>query len=111
MMRPVSSNAPAEKASFNSAELFNCCTALREPDWSRFSNLELGGCIDAAEEGMDGTCIEGGKSRDNAEFFTIYGHLIEGGCEPITDCDDFDEAQQVAAHLCGLSGLSLQIAC
>lgn len=52
MMRPVPSIAPAEKASFNSTELFNCCTALREPDWSKFSNLELGGCIDAAEEGM-----------------------------------------------------------
>ncbi|WP_107678003.1 hypothetical protein [Agrobacterium sp. LAD9] len=111
MMRSVSSNAPAEKAPFNSAELFNCCTALQEPEWRRFSNLELGGCIDAAQEGMDGTCIEGGKSRDKAEFFTVYGHLIEGGCEAITDCDDFDGAQRVAIHLCGLSGLTLEIVC
>jgi hypothetical protein len=110
-MRPVTPNPPAEKISFNSADLFNCCTALREPEWRRFSNLELGGCIDAAEEGMDGTCIEGGKSRADAEFFTIYGHLIEGGCEAITDCEHFDEAQRIAAHLCGLSGLTLAIVC
>lgn len=97
--------------SFSPAELFNCCTAFQEPDWRRFTNLELGGCIDAAEEGADGTCIEGGQSRADAEFFTVYGRLIEGGCEAITDCDDFDGAQRVAAHLCGLSGLTLQIAC
>lgn len=97
--------------SFSPAELFNCCTALQEPDWSKFTNLELGGCIDAAEEGADGTCIEGGRYRADAEFFTVYGGLIDGVYEPITDCDDFDEAQRVAAHLCGLSGLTLQVTC
>lgn len=102
-MRPTPCPSPAE--------LFNCCTAFQEPDWSKFTNLELGGCIDAAAEGMDGTCIEGGKSRAEAEFFTIYGHLNEGGCEPITDCDGFDSAQRVATRLCVLSGLTLEIVC
>jgi hypothetical protein len=96
---------------FSPAELFNCCTAWKEPDWRRFTNLELGGCIDAAEEGADGTCIEGGQSRADAEFFTVYGRLIEGGCEPITDRDDFEGARRIAAHLCRVSGLTLQIAC
>ena len=67
--------------------------------------------VDAAEEGADGTCIEGGQSRADAEFFTVYGRLTEGGCEVITDCDDFDEAQRVAAHLCGVSGLTLEVLC
>lgn len=97
--------------SFSPAELFDCCTAFKEPDWSKFTNLELGGCIDAAEEGSDGTCIEGGKSRDKAEFFSIYGHRDEGGYEPITDCDDFDDAQRIAARLCALSRLTLEVVC
>lgn len=97
--------------SFSPADLFNCCTGLKEPDWSKFTNLELGGCIDAAEEGMDGTCIEGGKSRSIAEFFTVYGRLIEGGCEAITDRDDFEGAQRIATYLCGLGGLTLEIVC
>ena len=96
---------------FSPEELFNCCAALEAPDWSRFTNLELGGCIDAAGEGTDGTCIEGGKSRDDAEFFTIYGHLKEGGCEAVTDCDDFERAQRIAAHLRSLCGLTLEIHC
>lgn len=97
--------------SFSPEELFNCCTAFQEPDWSRFTNLELGGCIDTAEEGADGTCIEGGQSRADAEFFTIYGRLIEGGCEAITDCEHFDTAHQVAVYLCELSGLTVEQVC
>lgn len=103
-MRPVT-------PSFTADELFNCCTGLNEPDWRSFANLELGGCIDAAGEGASGTMIEGGKSRDEAEFFTIYGRLIVGGCEAITDCDSFEMAERVAAHLCALSSLTLEIVC
>lgn len=36
--------------SFSPADLFNCCTALKEPGWSKFTNLELGGCVDVADE-------------------------------------------------------------
>lgn len=103
MMRPAPLLLPAR--------LFNCCTALGEPDWTRFSNLEPGGCIDANENGADEICIEGGHSRNEASFFTIYGHLREGGCEAITDCADFDSAKRVASRLCALSGLTLEIVC
>ncbi|CUX56133.1 hypothetical protein AGR4B_pAt20443 [Agrobacterium tumefaciens str. CFBP 5621] len=94
-MRPASS--------LFSAELFNCCTALKETDWSRFTTLE------AADEGAD--CIEGGYSPKEASFFTIYGHLKEGGCEAITDCPDSNSASRVASQLCALSGLTLEIVC
>ncbi len=100
---------PAPK--FSLAELFNCCTAFQEPDWSRFTNLELGGCIDAADEDTEGTSIEGGKSRAEAEFFTIHGRLVIGGCEVITDCHNLEDAQLVAARLRDISGLTLEVAC
>ncbi|MGL4094362.1 hypothetical protein [Agrobacterium cavarae] len=103
-MRPVS-------AAFAPNILFNCCTDLKEPDWSVFANLELGGCIDAAEDGSNDTMIEGGKSRYEAQFFTVYGRLIAGGCEAITDCVSFDEAECIAAQLCERSSLTLEVVC
>lgn len=110
-MRPIASVVSAGNMGFTPAELFNCCMDLKEPDWKDFTNLELGGCVDAAGEGPDETCIEGGESREHAQFFTVYGHLSVGGCEAITDSDAFDDAQAVAARLCELSGLTLIIHC
>ncbi|GEM_PF-2507212 len=100
-----------DSATFAPNILFNCCTDLEEPDWRTFSDLELGGCIDAAEDGESGTMIEGGISRDEAQFFTIYGRLIAGGCEAITDCISFHDAECVAAQLCERSSLTLEIVC
>ena len=90
---------------------FNCQPGGLEPDWQRFTNLELGGCIDLAEDGSYGTWIEGGRSRQEAEFFTIYGRLQEGGAEAITDCLDFESARRVTAYLVKRSGLTLEILC
>lgn len=95
---------------FRRDELFNCCTNLEEPNWSRFSNLELGGCIDVAGE-REGSAIEGGISRTEAEFFTVYRRLNEGGCEAITDCASIEGAESVAAVLCRRSSLTLEIVC
>ncbi|MBY3335516.1 hypothetical protein HFN99_01030 [Rhizobium laguerreae] len=86
--------------------LFNCCTEAKEPDWSRFSNLELGGCIDD-----DGYTI-GGIIREEAEFFTVYGRLKGDVCEAITDWHgSFDEAVCTAEELARLSGLPLEVCC
>lgn len=99
-------------AAFSPNVFFNCCTDLKEPDWSVFANLELGGCIDAAEEGTSGTMIEGGKSRQEAQLFTIYGRLIFGvGCEAITDCVSFHEAECIAEQLCERSTLTQETVC
>ncbi|WP_296084135.1 hypothetical protein [uncultured Agrobacterium sp.] len=89
--------------------LFNCCTGNAEPDWSLFDAIELGGCImDTDDDGY----VTGGIDRENAEFFTAYGHLKEGGCEAITDWHgSFDEAVATAQELSRISGLPLHIHC
>lgn len=81
-----------------------------EPDWRIFNGLELGGCVSVAEEGTNETSIVGGMSRDEAEFFTVYGHLIAGGCA-ITDSDTLELAQSVGEHLSQLSGLTTETYC
>lgn len=91
--------------------LFNCCENYSEPDWTQFTNLELGGCIDAAEEGSNDTVTEGGIDRHNAQFFSIYGRLVEGGCDVITDCLKFEDAECIGRELQKLSGLPLEIVC
>lgn len=102
-MRPAMSFAPSE--------LFNCCTDYAEPDWRMFNALEIGGCVSVVEEGTNETSIVGGMSRDEAEFFTVYGHLIAGGCEAITDCETLELAQSIGAHLSQLSGLTAETYC
>lgn len=89
--------------------LFNCCTNAEEPDWSRFDGIELGGCeMDPEEDGV----VNGGIDREQAEFFCVYGHLKEGGCEAITDWHgSFEEAVGIAAELARISGHPMSIVC
>jgi len=61
--------------------------------------------------GREETCIEGGILREDAEFFTIYGRLYFGGCEALTDCNTFEDAEGVAGYLSRLSGLAVQVNC
>lgn len=110
-MRPFSLYLSREEPIFTPRQLYNCCSGEREPDWTRFKNLELGGCIDAAEPGSTNTATEGGISRDEAQFFTIYGRLVEGGCEAVTDCVGFPDSEIIALHLCEISKLTLEIVC
>lgn len=110
-MRPFSLYFAPQEPIFTANQLYNCCPGALEPDWTWFSNLELGGCVDAAEPGSTDTAIEGGISRDDAHFFTIYGRLVEGGCEAITDCVGFLDAEIIALHLCETSKLTLEIVC
>lgn len=86
-------------------KLYNCCTNYEPPDWSQFDGLELGGCID------DDGVTEGGADRDDAEFFTVYGHLKVGGIEAITDCQTFDEGRAVMDYLSDLVGLPGEVFC
>lgn len=85
---------------------YNCCTNDQEPDWTQFTNLELGGCIEEED------CTTGGIDREEAEFFTIYGRLKEGGCEAITDVvDNVEVAISVAEEHSKRSKLPLNIFC
>ena len=94
-----------------SAVLYNCCTNNEAPDWSRFDAIEIGGCRNDAEEGAEETCICGGYMADEAEFFTIYGHLIEGGVEAITDAPTFEQAKTIATVFSGHNGLEVNVMC
>jgi len=58
---------------------WNCCTHGQEPDWSDYDAIELGGC--AITEG----CTERVMNSADADFFTLFGHLKQGGCEAIHD--------------------------
>lgn len=90
--------------------LFNCCTELKEPDWSQFIHLELAGCVNENDPDDDETCINGNQSAREAEFFTVYGRDKEGLAEAITDIDDALSALQVAAALSYRSKLPCHIA-
>ncbi|MCM2294789.1 hypothetical protein NAC44_20900 [Allorhizobium sp. BGMRC 0089] len=91
--------------------LYNCCHRANEPDWTQFSHLEIGGCVNLAEEGSDETCVEGGYDRDDAQFFAIYGRYKTGHCEAITDCPTFEDACAVYLILQKKSGLPLTVMC
>lgn len=104
-------------AAFIPSDLFNCCANGAAPDWSQFDALEIGGCIDDADEDMRArgeTYTVGGIDRASAEFFTVYGHYRPGhgqGVDAVTDCETFEKAQAVAAELSRLSGLPVSIMC
>ena len=78
----------------------------KEPDWSFYAQLVLVGCIE------DGKEIIGMINRNDAEFFTIYGHLFCGLCEAITDVvDDYHVAERVAKEHADRGLLPLKVCC
>jgi hypothetical protein len=85
--------------------LFNCCTGGVVPDWSPFEWLETGGCASETDETTGASWINGGIEDAEAQFWTVYGRLKEGGCEAITDCPTRAEVDAVATELSRLSGL------
>lgn len=87
--------------------LYNCCTNHAAPDWSTFSWLEIGGCTSEKDE--DGNeWVNGGVDDAEAEFWTVYGRLNDGGCDAITDCMTRADVHAVAAELSKLSGLEIK---
>lgn len=91
--------------------LFNCCAGGVAPDWSQFDALEIGGCINDADEGDEETNIVGGIERDQAEFFTVYGHLKTGGVEAITDVPSYQGAENIAALFAMQTGFVIHVFC
>ena len=91
--------------------LYNCCTNHEAPDWERFDAIEVGGCRNEADQGADDTYICGGYTADEAEFFTVYGHLVEGGVEAITDAPTLERAQAIANIFANQNGFEISIFC
>jgi len=89
------------------AVYFNCCTENAAPNWSQFASLETGGCTTETNPATGETWTNGGESDDVAEFWTVYGRLIEGGCEAITDCKTRAEVDAAVLRLSELSGLPI----
>ena len=58
---------------------WNCCKDAAVPNWSEFDALELAGCIE-----VDGG-IERAENEEETQFYTLYGHCVEGGCEALHD--------------------------
>lgn len=90
--------------------LFNCCTDDTAPDMTPYDFLIIGGCVNVSETD-DETCIEGGQSADEAEFFTVYGHFREGGCDALGDQDTLAEAEEAATLISALYGLRIVVEC
>ena len=81
--------------------LYNLCEGNMEPDWSRYTCLEVSGSKDHNGE------TEVMIFAHDAEFFTVYGRLPNFGVEPITDCSDATSLLAVAAELGHLSRLEV----
>ncbi|MCS3731425.1 hypothetical protein FHR88_006510 [Bradyrhizobium betae] len=86
----------------NNETLFNCYTHNAEPEWSGFTALEIGGCID------EGDITHGGVPDNLAQFWTVYGRCTWGGVEAISDCDTRVLAVAVAAELGRRSNLPVR---
>lgn len=80
--------------------LFNCCTDNREPVWSEFKSLEIGGCT----TGHDGYIVGGVSEKDGVEFWTIYGRRHDGCAEAITDAQTRWLADLILHRLRVMSG-------
>ncbi len=82
------------------SKLYGCCEGEREPDWSRFDQLEVSGSK------RSGGVLRVMVSAGDAEFFTVYGRLADSGFKAITECKK-SELESVIAELGRLSKLSV----
>jgi hypothetical protein len=77
---------------------WNCCPDNKEPDWGVYDALELAGCV--AEDGH----VERVEEDTPPSFYTVYGHLIGGGCEALHDWPDgFDDLEAIRAQCAALA--------
>ena len=56
----------------------------------------------------EGPAPRRGVDDSEAEFWTVYGHLKEGGCEAITDCATLGLLHEVSHELSLISGLEVR---
>ncbi|MCU7800301.1 MAG: hypothetical protein KZQ70_09190 [gamma proteobacterium symbiont of Lucinoma myriamae] len=80
---------------------WNCCKDSIEPKWIGFNAFELAGCIE-----QDGG-IERAEKDEDAHFYTLYGHCVEGGCEALHDFPNGFSNLEVIRKICKEKALSL----
>lgn len=73
------------------------------PDLSLFDDVEI---MPVYEDPDEDYCEPVPDAPDSATFWTVYGHLKEGGVEALIDCVDEHSANIAAAILRNALGLS-----
>jgi hypothetical protein len=86
---------------------YNCCVDGREPDWNDFDAIEIDCC--SSELSSTGSTWAERVPVHEAEFFTVFGHLKEGGCEAITDVSTRKLANCIATIFREKSGMRCRI--
>ncbi|PHR62162.1 MAG: hypothetical protein COA43_00530 [Robiginitomaculum sp.] len=70
-------------------EDYNCCVDGKEPDWSLYDGIEIAPCI--LQDSYIDQCEPGEE-----DFWTIYGHRIDGGCIDLHECKTEQQAIRTA---------------
>lgn len=87
---------------------WSCCTNCEPPDWTAYNALEIAGCVEYGK-GTEAAIVER-VDGEPADFFTLYGRLVDGGCEALHDFDlGEDEIAIISAceKLAGILGFPL----
>jgi len=80
--------------------LYNCCPDHKAPNWKQFDALELHG-VYVDDYGQSHHT----NNLHEINCWSIFGHLLEGGTECITDCKSLEQARDVLKRLEFVSGL------
>ena len=94
---------------YRGAGLYNCCHKGEPPNWTLFDRFE----VQALEWLPEHDCLEpiwDPEELHLAQFWTVYGHLHEGGVECITDCHTQKQAEAVAELFWREHGDTMQVA-
>jgi len=67
----------------NNLITWNCYHNGKEPDWALYNALELAGCVEFEKDTL-GAYVERADG-ETPDFYTLYAHLVDGGCEAIHD--------------------------
>ena len=77
----------------NSLITWSCCRDCKEPDWRVYDALELAGVV-MRDNGTDGFYVERVED-ETPQFYSLYGHLVEGGCDALHDFDSADDIELI----------------
>jgi hypothetical protein len=94
---------------YTGAGLYNCCKDFKPPNWTDFDWFEVQPLMWIPEH----DCLEPIVDDSEAhlvQFWTVYGHLHEGGVECITDCHTMKQAMAVADMFVSKHGETMAVA-
>ena len=95
---------------YRGAGLYNCCKDFAPPDWTIFNGFEVMPLMWLPKH----DCLEpinDAKDMHLVQFWTVYGHLQEGGVECITDCNTRKQAEDITDMFWREHGNAMEVAC